>query len=92
MAQATKELYQSSNGDRWYLVSDAKSEVFIRHEPNASSGGVASDIEIGAFLSKGPRGPEHDELLRLIGTLVDGSPDSRPRKFTVEFFRIREGD
>jgi hypothetical protein len=92
LAPETKELYHSPNGDCWCLVSDAKSGVFIRHEPNASSRGLASDIEIGAFLSKGPRGPEHEELLRLIGTLVDGSPDSRPRKFTIEFFRIREGD
>jgi hypothetical protein len=92
LARETKRLYLSPNGDCWYLVRDAKSELFIRHEPNAPSGGLASDIEIGAFLGRVPRGPEHQELLRLIGTLVDGSPDSRPRRFTVEFFRVREGD
>jgi hypothetical protein len=30
-----------------------------------------SDIEIGAFLSRGGQGPEKQELLRLIGTLVE---------------------
>jgi hypothetical protein len=45
-----RELYRSSNGDRWLL---------------------ARDIEIGAFLSQGRHGPEHQELLRLIGMLVE---------------------
>jgi hypothetical protein len=43
--------------------------VLIRHEPNLPSGGQPGDIEIGAFLIAG-NGPEKQELLRLIGTLV----------------------
>jgi hypothetical protein len=70
----TRELYQSSNGDRWRLARDPNSgRVFIEHEPNLSSGGRTARIEIAAFLSAGGHGPEHQELLRLIGTLVDGS-------------------
>jgi hypothetical protein len=35
MAQRARNLYQSSNGDRWSLVRDLDSgRVFIRHEPN----------------------------------------------------------
>ena len=45
---------------------------FVRHEPNPASGGKTSDIEIGTFLSRGGQGPEKQELLRLIGTLVEG--------------------
>jgi hypothetical protein len=68
----TRELYGSANGDRWSLARDpASGRVFVRHEPNASSGGRASDIEVGAFLSRDARGSEHQELLRLIGTLVE---------------------
>jgi hypothetical protein len=75
MTFEAKELYSSANGDRWSLVRDPGSEqVFIRHKPNASSGGQASDIGVGEFLVRGGRGPEHQELLRLIGTLVEGSP------------------
>jgi hypothetical protein len=48
--------------------------VFIRHEPNTSSGGRRIDIEVGAFLSRDAHGPEHGELLRLIGTLVEDAP------------------
>ena len=71
----TKELYRSANGDRWSLVRDpASGRVFVRHEPNASSGGRASDIGVGDFLVRGGHGPEHQELLRLIGTLVEGGP------------------
>ena len=68
-----RRLYASPNGDRWYLICDPSGEVFIRHEANLESGGHVAHIEIGAFLSGG-RGPEHQELLRLIGTLVDEQP------------------
>jgi hypothetical protein len=43
--------------------------AFIRHQANAPSGGQVTDIEIGAFLN-GPRNPEHDALLRLIGHAI----------------------
>ncbi len=70
----TRELYGSANGDRWFLARDPSSgHVFIRHEPNAPSGGHRTDIEVGAFLSRNAHGPEHRELLRLIGTLVEGA-------------------
>ena len=42
----------------------------VRHEPNLPSGGQVADIEIGAFLIAAGNGPEKQELLRLIGTLV----------------------
>jgi hypothetical protein len=68
----TRELYQSANGDKWDLVRDSGSgRVFVRHQPNPSSGGQSSDWEIGTFLRAGAGGPEHQELLRLIGTLVE---------------------
>ena len=62
-------LYSSSNGDRWYLVRDGEYPA-VEHVPNASSGGRPSQIEIQAFLARG-RGPEQDQLLRLIATLAD---------------------
>jgi hypothetical protein len=65
-----RKLYSSPNGDRWYLLRDASGEIFVRHEANVESGGTVSHIEIGDFLSSG-RGPEQQELLRLIGTLLD---------------------
>jgi hypothetical protein len=65
-----KKLYESSNGDRWYLIRDPSGDLFVRHEANSASGGNVSHIEIGPFLSSG-RGPEQQELLRLIGTLLD---------------------
>ena len=36
-----------------------------------ASGGITSELEIAEFLIRGVYGPEHVELLRLIGTLVD---------------------
>jgi hypothetical protein len=65
-----RKLYSSPNGDRWYLIRDVSGEVFIRHEANIASGGHVAHIEIGTFLSSG-QGPEHQELLRLIGMLVE---------------------
>jgi hypothetical protein len=67
-------LYSSSNGDRWSLVRDPGSgRVFVRHEPNGASGGQTADFDIGEFLIRGVHGPEHQELLRLIGTLVEAT-------------------
>ena len=73
MSAQTRELYHSANGDSWCLVYDfAVGRVFVRHEPNPASGGKTSEIEIGTFLSRAGQGPEKQELLRLIGTLVEG--------------------
>ena len=72
MAVEMRELYSSPNGDRWYLARDVDlGQVFVCHEPNIPSGGKAAHIEVGAFLARGGHGPEHQELLRLIGTLVE---------------------
>jgi len=80
MGMQTRKLYSSPNGDRWLLVRDRDSgHVFVEHQPNQPSGGQPSEIEIGAFLLKGPQGPEHQALLRLIGSLVEpisSAPDS----------------
>ena len=66
-----RELYRSPNGDRWSLVkNDTSGRVFVLHEANVPSGGNTSDIDIATFLASG-NGPEHQELLRLIGTLAD---------------------
>ena len=71
MAIRTREIYRSANGDRWLLAIDSDTgRVFVRHEPNLPSGGQVADIEIGAFLIAAGNGPEKQELLRLIGTLV----------------------
>jgi hypothetical protein len=73
MTYQSRELYRSGpNGDRWSLVREpASGRVFIEHEPNISSGGQTSRMEIGDFLAHGGRGPEHQALLRLIGTLLE---------------------
>jgi hypothetical protein len=71
MSVQSRELYHSANGDRWWLANDSVSgQVFVRHEPNLASGGRISEMDIGAFLSRAGQGPEKQELLRLIGTLV----------------------
>jgi hypothetical protein len=73
MTFKSRELYRSAPyGDRWSLVRESQSgRVYIEHEPNASSGGQTSRIEVADFLARGSHGPEHQALLRLIGTLVD---------------------
>lgn len=69
MAKARK-FYCSPNGDRWYLIRDASGEACVRHEANLASRGHVAHIEIGPFLGSG-RDPQQQELLRLIGTLVN---------------------
>ena len=72
MAIRTREVYRAApNGDRWLLAHDIDSgHVFVRHEPNVSSGGQSADIELGAFLIGSGNGPEKQELLSLLATLV----------------------
>jgi hypothetical protein len=66
----TRQLYRSPNGDSWFLARDpATGSALVRHQANAPSGGQVTDIELGAFLS-GPRNPEHEALLRLIGASI----------------------
>ena len=65
-----RTLYTSPNGDRWYLIRDASEAVFVRHEANAASGRNVVLTGVGEFLTAG-QGPEQQELLRLIGTLVE---------------------
>jgi hypothetical protein len=72
MPQTGRVLYRSANGDNWSLVRDEASGVpQVLHEPNQSSGGRPSRTSIGDFLSRDANGPQHFELLRLIGTLVE---------------------
>ena len=72
MTVRTREIYRTApDGDRWLLARDPDTtRVFVRHEPNLPSGGQVADMEVGAFLTAGGSGPEKQELLRLIGTLV----------------------
>jgi hypothetical protein len=68
-----RKLYESSSGDRWYLIVDPSGTVFIRHEANVASGGSVEHEEVAAFLGRGT-GPEQQALLRLIGGLVAEQP------------------
>jgi hypothetical protein len=71
---ARRELYSSSNGDRWFLVRDSESGIpYVVHEPNPASGGNMVHIEIAAFLAQHSNAPEKEALLRLIGTLAEGA-------------------
>jgi hypothetical protein len=68
-----RKLYESSNGDRWYLIRDPSGTLFVHHEASAASGGHVEHEDIATFLSRGD-GPEQQELLRLIGALVEEHP------------------
>ena len=58
MSIRSRELYRSANGDRWSLVRVAESgRVIVRHEPNPSSGGRPSDVEVGDFLVRAGSAP-----------------------------------
>ena len=73
MSLEMRQLYASPNGDRWYLARYPESgRVFVQHAPNVSSGGQPANIELADFLSRGGNAPEHQALVRLIGTLVEG--------------------
>lgn len=66
-----RELYTSSNGDRWDLVVDAFSgHTFVRHTANEPSGGNVDEMALRTFLGRDSSGPEHQALWALIRMLV----------------------
>ena len=79
MSEKARLLYASANGDRWFLVRPEAGRALIRHCANQPSGGKVEELDVGEFLIRGPRGPEHQELLRLIGTLADASAKAGDR-------------
>jgi hypothetical protein len=70
MSDHQREIYHSENGDRWWLCRD-DGRAFVLHKANVSSGGTVTKIELGDFLGAGKAGPEHQALIRLIGSLVE---------------------
>ena len=66
-------IYQSSNGDAWYLSPDVETHrLWVRHQRNRTSGGRSSLIDLEAFLSEG-HGPQQEalsDLLHDIGYLL----------------------
>jgi hypothetical protein len=66
-----RAIYHSENGDRWLLSRDDDGRAFVLHKANPSSGGKVSSIELGDFLGADKAGPEHQALIRLIGSLVE---------------------
>jgi hypothetical protein len=65
-----RELYVSSNSDRWFLSRRDDGDVVVIHQPNVASGGKPSTIPLHTFLAPANRGPEHQALRELIGSLV----------------------
>lgn len=77
MPAQKRELYASPNGDKWYLARESETgRLFVRHKANLPSGGQVTDIDIGAFLRGGRRHPEHQALLRMIGTWLKTIPSA----------------
>jgi hypothetical protein len=67
-----RELYLSSNGDKWEVAEDDNKRLFIRHTPNLASGGRQSIMTLASFLQPDQASPQQDALNKLIesGQLV----------------------
>jgi transaldolase len=62
-----RDIYRSSNGDHWQLISEHGSgRKLVRHTANSSSGGKVTDTDLDKFLSLAGSGPEVIELRRLL--------------------------
>jgi hypothetical protein len=69
---SSREIYASSNGDRWLLVGDRVSrDLVVRHIPVASSGGQTSVVDLGSFLSVNSGSPQHERLLQMLLEVVE---------------------
>jgi hypothetical protein len=61
-----RELYVSSNGDKWEITEDDDKRLFIRHTPNEASGGRQRILTIGSLLAPEHSGPQQEALKKLI--------------------------
>jgi hypothetical protein len=67
VALPAENIYRSSNGDRWILIRDTSAgRATVRHEPNPSSGGRVTDMDVEEFLSMGGPGPEFAALRQIL--------------------------
>jgi hypothetical protein len=67
-----REVYRSSNGDVWFLVRNPDGRFYVQHQPNQASGGKSSCLDVATFLATSPQGPQHQAIVSLIGSLVEG--------------------
>ena len=82
MSIRTEDVYRSSNGDRWQLLIDPSTQqTLVRHVPNASSGGAATEMPADDFLRIDGPGPEFDAVRRALDTRPPVAPTSRPAGF-----------
>jgi hypothetical protein len=82
-----KELYLSPNGDRWALARNGEGQLVVRHYPNPASGGLASEIAVDVFLSRGEYGPEYQSLSAALAELElsgKNADDRQPEAKTTE--------
>ncbi|WP_428493407.1 hypothetical protein [Rhodopila sp.] len=64
---STTTFYSSSNGDRWQMLHDDETGLYqVRHEPNAASGGRATDTLMPEFLSRSGATPQGLALQKLL--------------------------
>ena len=67
MSVAITTFYSSSNGDRWLLSHDDETGSYlVRHEPNLSSGGQATDVPVPTFLAGNGTSPQAEALRQLL--------------------------
>jgi hypothetical protein len=69
MSQQQRKIYQSENGDSWWLCR-SENAVFVLHEANVPSGGVVKRIELTHFLLSDRNAPEKRALFEMIGGLT----------------------
>jgi hypothetical protein len=66
----TTTFYSGSNGDRWLMLRHGDTGRYVvRHEPNMSSGGKATDVDEPEFLSRNSATPQGD---RAAGASCEG--------------------
>lgn len=82
-----REFAASSNGDRWFLGRDEENGLaYVVHKAGDPSGGTITHLELGDFLNRGPLHPQHEALLRLIGTLAR-PPEAFPTRESWAIYR-----
>lgn len=65
-----RKIYQSENGDTWWLCRNEGGGVFVLHQANLPSGGKVTKLDLAQFLMGSRNSPEKLALLDMIGELT----------------------
>lgn len=93
LPETDREIYRSSSGDVWVLVTPENSGLpMVEHRPNLASGGKTQRFTIEDFLAGQHESPEHQALRGMLEADSAKSTDDASRGEDIDLRRLGPND